>query len=226
MRELPVIQEHASCVSRVPIFRGLSPDDQQVVAALARPVTLDAGQHLFESGDAVGTVFVVHVGRLKVVRVSASGREHLARVVGPGEVVGEHAFLTGERPEHRVEAMAEARLCTFGHADLAGLVGAHPTIALAMLRSAAQRLEDAERRLALGAADVPARVADYLLGLPAHRGVVRWPMPKKEVAAFLATTPESLSRALARLEADGLIRSTGGTVALLDAMALEDRAAR
>lgn len=226
MRELPVVETHTSCVAQVPIFARLRPEQQDAVASYARPTVLAAGEHVFDAGERVAQLFVVHVGRVKVVRVSASGREHLGRVAGPGDVVGEQGFLTGERPAYRVEAVEDSRLCTFEHADLARLVAAHPGIAVEMLRSVTTRLEDAERRLALAGADVPARVADYLLGLPGDGEVVRWPMPKKDVAAYLATTPESLSRALARLEASGLIDGDGDAVRLVDVDGLEERASR
>lgn len=229
MPTLPLAEHHARCVARVPIFARLSPEQQDAVAAFARPLQLTAGQHLFDAGDRVRKLFVVHTGKIKVVRVSASGREHLGRVAGPGEVVGERAFLSGSRPDYRVEAMVDTRVCQFDHADLARLVSAQPLIAVEMLRSMTERLVESERRLALSGADVPARVADYLLGLPGEPGdgtLVRWPMPKKEVAAYLATTPESLSRALARLEREGLIAPDGDVVRLLDVAALQDRAAR
>lgn len=50
---------------------------------------------------------------------------------------------------------------------------------------------------------------------------VRLPMAKKDVASYLGTTPESLSRALHRLSTDGLIEvGEHGVVDLLDTPAL------
>lgn len=227
MRTLAVIEDptHASCVARVPIFAHLPPEQQGVVASFARPVDLPRGALLHAAGDAVGRLFVVHTGRIALASTTASGRRRLLRVAGPGEVVGEHAFLTGERPDHRAEAVEDARLCVFDHGDLARLVATYPSISLAMLRSLSERLTESERRLALGAMDVPARVADYLLGLPADGRAgtqrVRLPLPKREVAAWLGTTPESFSRALARLQAAGVLRVDGDALVVLDPAALE-----
>lgn len=231
MRVLPVIEEeHVSCVRRVPIFARLAPEQQDAVGALARPVVLQPGEALYRAGEDMGRLFVVHTGSVKVIHTSPGGRTHLVRVVGPGEVLGEHTFLTGERPDHSIEAASETHLCTFTHRDLAGLVAAYPAISVGIMRSLSERLLDAERRLALAAVDVPARVASYLLELPgevaAGRVSVRLPWPKKDVASWLATTPESFSRALARLKRAGLADVAGDTVVLLDAAGLEDLAAR
>src|SRR5699024_7533774 len=49
------------------------------------------------------------------------------------------------------------------------------------------------------------------------------PLSKKDIASLLGTTPESFSRALARLTADGLIAGDGEVVSLVDPQGLEDR---
>ncbi len=231
MRELTVLDApHATCVRRVPIFARLSPSQQDAVGAFARPVTLAAGQLLHRAGEPVSQLFVVHTGAVKLVHTAASGRTQIVRVAGPGEAVGEQSFLTGQRPEHHVEAAEDTRLCVFDHADLAQLVATYPGISVGMLRTLSERLVDAERRLALSGQDVPARVAGYLMGLPGEveGGAihVRLPMPKKDVASWLATTPESFSRALARLERDGVVTEERGVVTLLDLDALEELSAR
>lgn len=219
-----------TCVARVPIFSHLGADQQNAVASFARPVDLDRGELLYRMDDPVRQLFVVHTGRVKLVRTSRSGRDHLVRVVEPGDVVGEHTFLTGSRPDHAVQALETTRMCVFDHRDLSTLVRRFPSIPPAMLRSLSERLAGAEQRLALTGAGVPVRLAEYLLQLPSAgvtaegRVVVELPVPKRDVAALLGTTPESLSRALAQLTAAGLIRSTDRTVELLDLDALEERA--
>ena len=150
-----------------------------------------------------------------------------------GDFVGEDGFLSGTRPDHDAVAATDVELCSFAHADLAGLIRAHPGIAVRMLQSLSGRLADAERLLAAFAgSDVTARLAGYLLDLPtvrdgAGRPVAHLPMPKKDVAAYLGTTPESFNRALAALVRDRIVESAGGrALVLVDADALEARAPR
>lgn len=217
---------HETCVTRVPVFSGLDHDAQQTVGSFAHPIHVARGQLLHAPGSDLAQLFVVHTGRLKVVRVTASGLERLVRVAEPGEVVGEHSFLTGQRPDTYVEALEDTSVCTFQHRDLARLMTAHPDIGLQLLRTLSIRLDDAERGLSRNAVGVPARVADYLLELPMEsdpRGaVVAWPLPKRDVASYLGTTPESLSRALARLETQGLVTSASRRqILLLDIDGLE-----
>lgn len=219
-----------TCVARVPIFSSLSTEQQLAVATFAHPVDLARGELLYRPDDPLRRLFVVHRGRAKLVRTSPTGREHLLRVVAPGDVVGEHTFLTGTRPDFVVEAVEPTQMCVFDHRDLAALVQRFPAISLAMLRSLSDRVVAGEQRLALAGADVPVRLAEHLLGLPADgtspegHPLVRFGLPKRDVAALLGTTAESFSRALSRLASEGLIASRGEQVELRDLDGLEERA--
>ncbi len=218
-------EEPDNCVRRVPIFARLTPEQQDTVGSWARVATAERGQVVQRCGEPLGRLIVVHSGRLKIEQVSARGRRRLLRVAGPGDVIGEHEFLTGQAPDYAIEALDATRMCVFQHADLADSVRRFPRIAFELMRSLSDRLTDAERRLGLGSADVPTRLAAYLLELPAEPTpgglMVRLPWPKKDVAAYLGTTPESLSRAFDRLAGRGLIELNGSVVHLLDPGQLE-----
>lgn len=218
--------EHKTCVAIVPIFSGLSIEEQLDVASFATPTRVGRGEIIHAAGDDVSQLMVVHRGRVRITHLLPNGREQLLRVLEPGDFVGEGAFLSGERPDHFASALSETEMCLFQHRDLAELVRRHPGIALRMLRVLSLRLTEAERRVtALTSGDVESRLASYLLELPTQgRGTrVRLPLAKKDVASFLGTTPETLSRRLAQFTAAGLIRPEGARdIALLDVPALAE----
>lgn len=211
-----------TCVALVPVFAGLGPEQQAEVARFAHPERVAAGDVVARAGERASRLFVVHSGRVKVRWLAASGQETIVRVVGPGEVTGEEAFLTGAPPDTDTIAVEDTRLCRFDHADLAALLARLPGIGVGMLRALAEKLTSAERMVAaLTSSDVGARVAAYLLDLPATweggRPVVHLPLPKNQVAAHLGTTPETLSRRLAAFEREGLVALLPGrAVAILD----------
>lgn len=217
-----------TCVSTVPIFGRLSYEDQAAVAERAVPTKVAKGEVIYRAGQATSQLLVVHKGRIRISRYTPDGHEQLIRVLGPGDFIGEASFLTGERPDHWATAMADSMMCVFRHDDLAGLVAEHPSIGLGILTTVSQRLSETEHRLVgLAVADVDVRLADYLLDLPSRQvdGVVRLrlPLAKKDIASLLGTTPETLSRTLARMAQDGLIALQGPReLDLLDPDALID----
>ncbi len=198
-----------TCVSRVPVFAGLSAHDQQRVAGLARPTRLRGGEVAY-AADETARLIVVHTGRLRISRLSADGSEQLIRVLGPGDFTGETSVFSGRRPDDRATALDDCGLCVFRHDDLAALVREHPGIGLRMLATVTERLSETEHRLnALTSRGVESRLAEYLLGLPStwqgQVATVTLPLAKKDVASLLDTSPESLSRALRSLAGRGVL---------------------
>src|SRR5690625_408513 len=137
-----------TCVAIVPLFSGLSPEEQLEVARFARPIRRKRGEQIYRAGESAGTLLVVHTGRVKLSHIAPSGQEQLLRVVEPGEFAGESAYVTGDRPNHTATALTDVELCSFQHSDLGSLVRAFPDIAMRMLHAVTTRLSDTERLLA------------------------------------------------------------------------------
>lgn len=222
-------QPGTSCVAIVPLFKGLSPEEQDEVATHARPIRRKRGETIHRPGDDVSHLLVVHKGSVKISHLAPNGHEQLLRVLEPGDFIGETAFVTGSRPEDWATALADVELCSFDHSDLGALVAQYPDIAVRMLHAVTSRLDAAERLIAdLTSADVESRLAGYLMGLPAKhqdgRLVVRLPLAKKDIASLLGTTPETLSRKLAAFTDASLITVRGRDVVITDPAGLESAA--
>lgn len=215
------------CVSRVPIFQGLTREEQLRVAEFVRPVHVAKGETVYSPGQSVSRLLVMHSGQLKVSHAAANGQEQILRTVTDGDVVGERAFLTGHLPNDLVVALEDSRMCVFDHTDLSALLRDYPDVGLRMMRTLSDRLASVEQLLAaITSSDVSARIAAYLLDLPGsiRDGVptVWLPLAKYEIASYLGTTPETLSRRLAALSASGVIELHGRRdVTILDIDGLE-----
>lgn len=218
------------CVSLVPLFAGLAREQQADVATLARPVTVVPGETFVRAGARQAPLFVVHSGMVKVSHTTADGKCTTLQVLGPGEVGGQSWLLTGDRPENDVVALEASRMCVFQPDALDTMVRQFPGVGAALLRSLAVRLRSAERMLtARTLADVGARLAAYLLDCPTTWGVggtatAHLPMAKKDIATFLGTSPETVSRRLRAFEHEGLVQVRGMDVDIRDALGLELRA--
>lgn len=229
-QQLPVaVKEHSTCVSKVPLFQGLNLEDQLRVARFANPRRVRKGEYVFLSGENTTSLFVIHRGRVKVTRIRPSGAESVIRILGPGDFLGEQAFITGEELKNTAIAVEDCEMCVFLHEDLAALMRTYPSIGMRLLQTMSRRLSAAEWRLSVVGTSVSQRVADYLLSLPVTKEgradpsgnpVVRLPVTKKDVATLLFTTSESLSRQLRAFQDAGLITMQGRLVKLNDLDAL------
>lgn len=202
-------------LDHVPLFARLNPQQRRDVIALGHLVTAAKGECVQVAGSPTYRLLVVLSGRIRVVHVERTGSERVVRILGPGDYIGETSFVLGRPPEHFAYVDSDAGLFVIEKPDLTRLVNRFPDIVLRMLQTTLERLLAAERLLtAISSSDVSARLAAYLLQLPATtdpdgRLRVQLPVAQQDVASYLGTTPETLSRRMTDLVRAGTITRAG-----------------
>jgi CRP/FNR family transcriptional regulator, anaerobic regulatory protein len=221
-----------SCAAGVPIFRVLPAEGMDELGQAMHHRHFAKGELVVAAGEPVAHLVVVAHGRLKQVHVSASGREQVVRVLGPGDFLGEMALFAPAVHEQDLVAAEESDCCMVPREAVQALMRRHPDVALRLVESLAQRLVEAEQLIVdLGLRDVGQRLAAELLRAAGAGGVaaaerpgpgagaqgVRVTMdgPWSELAVRLGTTPESLSRRLKALAAQGLITQDGARTVII-----------
>jgi CRP/FNR family transcriptional regulator len=197
-----------ACVSLVPLFAHLSSDDRARIAEVAVTRHYERGEQIHRPGERSG-LRIVHRGRVKVLRIGDSGAEQLLRIVSEGDFLGETTVFTDRPVDSWAMALDDAEVCTLGADGIDRLLRDHPEIALHLLATLSERLEQTERRLAsITGSSVGRRLADHLLELADGSGSGRFRLQstKSDLASYLGTTPETLSRRLGAMQDAGLIR--------------------
>lgn len=211
------------CVSLVPLFNHLQREDQQKINQLAVHEQRKKGEVILSPNDEPQLVIVAR-GQLKTYQLSQSGKEQLLRVVEPGQYEGEN-LLFGIRNENLfVEATQDTEICVLKQSDFQNLLTSYPKITLQLLTMNAEKVAQLEQQAQfLTMEKVEERLVTYLLDLhkSTHETIVTIPMKMKELAAFLGTTPETLSRKLKLLEEQQLIKRTRNKIQLCSIEALQ-----
>jgi CRP/FNR family transcriptional regulator len=184
---------------------------------------------LLEGEPCEGLGFVVS-GRVKVVKLSADGKEQVLRLLGPGRTFNDVPVFDGGPNPSSVQAVAPSVIGLLPKAAVQSLVDTQPKVAAAVIRVLASRL----RALTVVIEDlalrgVVARVAKLLLdcarGHPAllegPGGTCQHRLTQQEIAAMTGSVREVVQRALKSLERDGAIRMERARVVVLDPMVLE-----
>lgn len=215
---------HTLCVSRVPIFNHLPHDALSVIAAKATMRAYERGQFIHRHGDPSDQLFIVHRGKIKVYRLSDAGKEQLMRILEPGDFAGELALFSATDHDSYAEAMQPSVVCTIRQADLRELLLKYPDISLHVLAELSRRLGTSEKQAAaIATTSINARLAQYLASRAEHEGSATFtlPMSRKNLASFLGTTPETVSRRLGEFEESGWIIQKGQRkITILDLNAL------
>lgn len=216
-------------------FRELPRDLLQSIVRASRLRRLRARERIFDQGETARAFFVVQRGSVRVFRSLPDGREQTVHRLGPGRSFGEPAVLgSGVYPASAVAESTPTELVAVEAGPYLALLRSDPRLSAAVVGALSARMvELVERVEDLSVVGAAARLARYLLKLPAReRGgalEIALAIRKQEIATEIAVTPETLSRVLARWRADGLVRARGRDLLVLDPaaiVAIADRSER
>ncbi|MCI1646390.1 MAG: Crp/Fnr family transcriptional regulator [Olsenella sp.] len=216
------MEEHL-CVSFVPLFSDLSTGEQREIMKLAHHRMYEKGELIFQPGDE--RLDIVAQGSMKVYQLSPAGKEQLLRVVESGGYEGEKQLFGIANETLFGQALEQTKVCTLSKRAFNQVILCNPEISLKLFELTAQKMVQVENQAKfLSMERVGERLADYLLGLAKVEGDDRITLPMRvmDIAEYLGTTPETLSRKLKYLEEAGYIERAGRKITLLDRDALQD----
>jgi CRP-like cAMP-binding protein len=218
-----------TALKKVALLADLDENELQILASTAVPRHYQPGEMIFSEGDPCEGLYVVEAGLVKIFKVSASGREQVLTLEGPGGSVAELPVFDGGNYPASASAELASELLFVGKKDIRGLCMEHPQVALKVLRVVSGRL----RRLVgiieeLSFTTVHHRLTAFLLrearsqGKRTSRGVeFTFSFSNQELASRIGTVRELVSRNLSRLQSAKLIKLDGRTVVIPDLDALE-----
>lgn len=195
------------------LFRGLSPEALETVAAAARIRRLAKNILIFSQGDEDVRAHAVMAGSVRVTQSGSDGAQVVVRFVGRGEMFGTVALFTDGRYPADAVTLAETLEASWSEAELLELIGRYPQIAVNIIRITGKRLQEAQERVReLATQRAERRVAHTLLRLSRQAGhdtadgtAIEFPLRRKDVANISGTTLHTASRILTAWEKAGLL---------------------
>lgn len=217
-------QMQKTCISIVPIFNHLTAEEMQEIVKTTKSATYPRGNTIYSAGESSEGLYIVHKGRVKIYRLSESGKEQLVRILEPGDFTGELSLFSASIHDAYAEAMASTELCIMDRQDFQQFLMKYPQISLKVLTEFSSRLAKIEKQAAsIAMESVDTRIAMYLADLveEANHNVIHLPMSRKDIASHLGTSPETISRKLTEFETAGWIHQmTQKKIEVLDLDAL------
>ena len=125
----------AAELAAIPLFTGLTPDQLETVARACEAVEIEPGSTLVREGDFGYAAYAITEGTADVLHDGA-----LIRTLGPGDVFGEIAILSGGRRTATVVATTPMRVVTVLNRDMWRLERESPEIAAALRATIDERL--------------------------------------------------------------------------------------
>lgn len=213
----------AALLGRTALFRDLTDQQLERLAAATRERRFAKGELVFQKGDRPTGLFVVVAGQIKEACQSPSGGEKIVEMLGPHQTCGEAALFLDCPYPFFVATLGPTLLLQIEKKAIMELVDSEPELVKCMLSQLSMRLYAIVRDVEAYTLHNPLqRVVGYLLEqnfasakLPGATSFIL-PATKSVIASRLGVTPEAMSRALRDLIDAGLIEVRSNRVKILD----------
>lgn len=214
------ISEKIAALRRTTLFGELNEAELAALSERAVERRLCRNEVLFVAGDEAAGLFVIVEGALRAFREGVDGREQVIHVERAGATIAELPVFDDKPYPSTVAADEDSSVLFLDKREVKSLCLKHPEIGLAALKLLAGRLRKcAELVEALSLREVDQRLARWLLTEARARGKrndgsleLTLVLTNQQIAARIGSVREVVSRALARLQQNGLILVEGRRV--------------
>lgn len=203
-------------LSEEPVFRDLPKASIAALKRICRVRTYRAGQTVIADQTEPSFTGCIAEGILRMQKTLPDGRQHIVGLLVSHDMFGR---VFHHRSNFDVEAATDARVCCFDRRALEDLLSRDTALERLFLVNVLDELDAArEWIILLGCRRVSERLAAFLLILcrrwtnvhgvlsgNAERIRVHVPIGRADLANYLGTRPETISRAVHALADDGVI---------------------
>ena len=212
-----------SVLKKVYFFSGLSDDELRQLEGISRLKKFNKGDIIFfDTEPFLGFYFVVN-GLVKIYKISKDGKEHILHIVSPFNTFAEvplfenYGMMPDSDCRYPANSMAieeDTEVVLIQGRPFMNLIENNSKLCLKIISGFAKRLRHLNHHIEeLTLKDVTKRVASFILadyinagkksaGTPRH---INLNISKNDLAAYLGTIQETLSRTFRRLEDENII---------------------
>ena len=195
---------------KTPLFASLTEEEMRALAARATRMQFQKDEQLFAEDDPCTGLYLVSAGKIRIFKLSPSGREQVLAVEGPGSSFAELPVFDGGNYPAAASALQDTEVIFISCKDFQNVCREHPDVALNVIAVVGARL----RRLVgiieeLSSTTVRQRLISTILRLAeasrvrSKEGIhIELAKNHQDLAAELGTVRELVSRNLSRLEAE------------------------
>lgn len=226
-----MIEENLALLRKVGLFSEL---DNEILSLIASGVIeKDFGKNniIFLEGQKASAVYFIKRGKIKLSKMSEQGKEVIVHILGPGDIFAE-VILFQKNTTYPVtaEVIEEAKVGMIKNDDMEKIILKKPQVAVELIRVLTEKIMVMQERIRhLGSNDAVDRTIQVLLTLASGHGTktpkgiqICVNITRQDLASFVGTTRETISRVLSKLANASIVDITGKNIIITDLAGLKN----
>ncbi|HBG92228.1 MAG: hypothetical protein A2X54_00995 [Nitrospirae bacterium GWF2_44_13] len=211
---------------KIPIFGTLNTSDMEEVKPYLIPANFKKKEAIFSEGDSSDWLYVVIKGKVKITKLSQSGREIILEIISPMDFFGGVAVMRGFPYPANAVAMDDAELLKISRSNLMRILDRFPNLMYCMAMNIGDRIKGSHEALKnIAIEKVESRIASMLIKLADKAGseplgdgsvTIDMKLTKQDIAEMVGTTVETSIRTMSKFKKLGIVSEKGGKIAIKD----------
>ena len=156
---------------KIPIFSTLNASDMEEVKPYLIPANFKKKEGVFSEGDPSDWLYVVIKGKVKITKLSQSGREIILEIISPMDFFGGVAVMRGFPYPANAVAMDDAEVLKISRSNLMRILDRFPSLMYCMAMNIGDRIKGSHEALKnIAVEKVESRIASLLIKLADKAG--------------------------------------------------------
>lgn len=211
-------------LKNIPAFEDLSPEDLAIINRVTIERKYERNGTIFMEGEPGEGFHYVKSGKVKIVKLSADGREHIINILGPSEVFAEALlFNTGAYPATAI-AIEESCVGIIRNSELETVIINHPRVAMNVIQVMSKKLMFIQKKVkSLAFSDSYAKIAQAVENLARRHGrescrgiEIDVDITRQDIANLAGTTRETVSRVFSVMKKGKVLGGDERRIIILD----------
>lgn len=212
------------------LFKDLNEEELDQLGRGSQPTMVPKREYIFTPEEPSNQIYMLKSGRVRISRLSETGKHFTLVILEPGDIFGESALFGDEPRRHFAEVLDDAQICAIDKREFEKVAMSNPTVSLKIAQIVEHRLTEAQEQIEnLVFYDVQTRLARLLLKLADIHGErveggvqIGIKLTHEDIASLIGSTRETTSKILNEFRSNGWIDVKKRQIILLDQKVLAE----
>lgn len=214
----------AETLNNLPLFSELTAQQSERIISISKIINYNKNEIIFMEGDPYKGFYILLKGTIKIYKISFEGKESILHLIKPYESFGDVPLFEGGNYPVNAQVITDSVLVFIPHKEFIQLIKDNSTICFNMLIGFSKKMRHLTQKVEeLSTKEVANRFARYLLEEIRKVKTDNQPEPsvrinisKKNIASYIGTITDTLSRLLKKMQEEKIIRVTGRSISITD----------